>query len=492
MSNISKINKIKRAKEAVKFGHSITSTAESSSRVEERAVGPYTTFMDILKHKNYSDDISEHKRIIKNLCDNPLETYFNMRERLQKYGATASFPEFKPTVSSLIQKIFQDEDTITYIESNPSLKITLDQLCGELLAIQLEGRYMYPYKATILVIEGMLKLLDTVIRLKSNMTIPYYHHFRYRMYFTWLLDDALPNVIIFPCISYMGATLLIQTRCVPIALLGVIKDTALADRYPNTPLDFFMHDVQHWRRMVQEDQRYFDIITKHKYYYTQRSPMNMLKIDDLYEEMYNLSIKLLNLYKIVSGDSDQVKNYKKLKKLIIFEVCHEKGWPLTKFSLCRNIPLGYDVYPIEIMTLNQDTNNMTVYHKKITDPTTLSNLYHKLRHGFYDNPADPMNEIVSPKYRNARDIATAAHELIIELECNKSYELNELIGLTQDKTGAEEFLEVPQIEEPNKITNVNYIAKEMPYWQIEEEAPIYKLEGGNSKKSKPKPKKSKK
>lgn len=472
-----------KANRAVAFALGVENTGESKKRVEIRAKTPHDLMMEMFKTKNYDPYINQEKEIIKKITEKPLEAYYDFRQRLEKDGAVASFPEFIPVISRLTKCLYQEEDVVQVFNTNPALSIALEQLSSELLAIQLEGGYMYPYKATVLVIEKMLQLIDIIRRLQEKSSKPYYHQFRYRMYLTWLLDEGMPNIIVFPCISYMGATLLIQTRCVPIALLGVITKTTLADRYPNTPLDFWMHDIQHWRRMAQEDQRYFDLIVKHDKYYTKRSPFNINDITDLYESMYKLSIQLLEKYKEVPSDNEEQKNYKKLKKLIIFEVCHEKGWPLTKFSLCRNIPLGYDTYPVETMGFHMNTGNMYTYEEKITDPTTLSNLYHKLRYGFYDNPNEPILAIVDPKYRTAVDVATAAKELLTELGCKIDHSLEELIGLTQDPSGAEEFTEYfATITTPNKRrNNISYTPKLMPYWQVEPEAPLYTLDGGKKK-----------
>jgi hypothetical protein len=148
------------------------------------------------------------------------------------------------------------------------------------------------------------------------------------------------------------------------------------------------------------------------------------------------------------------------------------------------------------MGLNKDTGNMYIYEEKITDPTTLSNLYHKLRYGFYDNPNEPIAAIVDPKYRTAVDVATAAKELLTELGCTVDHPLEELIGLTQDSAGAEEFTEyVATITTPNKRrNNIRYTPKMMPYWQVESEAPLYTLDGtsGLLEGGKRKPKKTRK
>lgn len=165
--------------------------------------------------------------------------------------------------------------------------------------------------------------------------------------------------------------------------------------------------------------------------------------------------------------------------MVIFEVIHEKGWPLTKFSLCRNIPLGYESYPPEQIIYNNKFKKMSVISERSLDtnlrdydPTILAGLYNKLRHGFYDNYLQPDQSIVIPKYRTALDIATAIYELLNKLKCTPKIQLKQVIQSIQDIGYTEEYTSRPEINFPDRKKNINYKSKVHPYWKVEENAPL--------------------
>jgi hypothetical protein len=467
---------------------------EENIRIQKRAAGPYETAIHLFTTTNYKPIIDEHNNLVKKIKDDPLTWYFQARERLQKAGATASFPEFKGTVALLTQAIFQKPEYVAVIEADETLKNIREIQVHSLIAIQTQNRYMWPYKATIMVIEELLKIVDIISRrLRKEASPKYYHNFRYRGYLTYLLDEAAPQNIVFPTVYPIGSTFLIEVRCAPIYFLGVVTDFTHADQYDNSPLDFWAHDIQHARRLIQEDRRYYDIVVKHELYYLKRSPFDYVSYDDFSIEMYKFSKILLNIIKFKTGDSEKIKAYKQIKKMLIFEVVHEKAWPITKFSLCRNIPLGYDIFPIESLVQTENGAGMKTFDDKFQDPTTLSNLYHKLRKGFYDKVDASLDVIVNPKYRTARDIATAAKEFLEEIGCVKKYTIEKLLALTQDPIGAEEFTErAATIAFPND-RNEGVLEKnpteKMPIWQVEVEAPVF--EGGFRKSKRTRSKKRK-
>jgi hypothetical protein len=449
--------------------------AEEDTRLEVRAKKPLEVFMMMATSKDFNADIEERNRMVTEIVNSPYVKYIELRNRLRVGGATTSFPEFKGVVAKLTQAIYQDKTNTALIAGDPTLKNIVDLLTHSLMAIQIGNRYIWPYKSTILVIEDMLNVLDILAR-KKNPNLPgYYHNLRYRLYLTYLLDDAFPDNIIFPTIFPIGSTFLIKTRCVPFLFLGVVTDVTHADQYDNTPIDFWAHDVQHGRRLLQEDQHYYDIIVKHQYYYTKRSPFDFVSKEEYHQEQYAFTKVLLELIKITPADTPQQKAYKNIKKLIIFEVIHEKAWPVTKFSMCRNIPLGYDVFPIETMVESQQYGLKAV-DSKFQDPTTLANVYHKLRKGFYDKVSAPDPKIVDPVYRTAEDIARAAKELLEQIKCTVTYEFEKLLALTQDPKGAEEFTEKPdEIAFPDKkdiSVLERFPTESIRPWQVEEEAPV--------------------
>lgn len=449
---------------------------EEEIRIQKRAMGPYETAIKIFTTKDYAPIIKAHNEFVKKLSDDPLSWYFMAKDRLKKYGLTASFPEFEGVVAKLTQQIFQNPEYVSIIEADDTLKNMREIQVHSLVAIQTKNRYLWPYRATILVIEELLKIVDIISRkIRKGDAPKYYHNFRYRIYLTYLLDEAAPDNIVFPTIYPIGSTFLIKVRCAPIYFLGVSETFMHADQYSNSPLDFWAHDIQHARRLIQEDRRYYDIIIKHSLYYTKRSPFDYVSYDDFLNEMYAFTKTILPYILPKAGDDEKVAAYKQIKKLLVFEVIHEKSWPITKFSLCRNIPLGYDIFPIESL-IGTENGGITTIDDKFQDPTTLSNLYHKLRKGFYNDVTNPDAKIVNPKYRTARDIATAANEFMEAIGCNKKYSINKLLALTQDTKGAEEFTERgPSINFPNNRNNsvmANNPTETMPIWQVEAEAPI--------------------
>jgi len=464
--------------------------SEEAIRLERRAKQPLAIAMTMFKTKDYAPEIEEHNEIVKGIMNDPLNKYIELRDRLRANGPTASFPEFKGSVSKLTQELFQNPENTALIDSDPTLLNLRELLVHNLISIQTEHRYVYPYKATVLVIEEMLKILDIIARKKRADLNPYYHNLRYRLYLTYLLDQAYPDNIVFPTVFNIGSTFLIKVRCVPIQFIGVVQEPTHADQYDNSPIDFWAHDIQHGRRLIQENQRYYDIVVKHIYYYTKRSTFDFVPIEAFYKEQAEFTQFLFSLIAVTkeeraaaTAEQDPAQKlelekaiaYKNIKKLIIFEVVHEKAWPITKFSLCRNIPLGYDVFPIETLVATSRGGIKTV-DDRFQDPTTLSNLYNKLRKGFYDKVGSPDSRIVDPRFRTAKDIARAAQELLTQIECTVKHTFEELLALTEDPKGAEEFTErAGEIDYPDNVdlsVLESHPTQVMGYWQAEAEAPL--------------------
>ena len=78
------------------------------------------------------------------MTSNPYDTYIELRERLNKNGFTASFPEFKGIIFYLIKKIYQDKEFINYCKTDKTMENFKMILVHEIIAIMIESRYMYP------------------------------------------------------------------------------------------------------------------------------------------------------------------------------------------------------------------------------------------------------------------------------------------------------------------------------------------------------------
>ena len=128
-------------------------------------------------------------------------------------------------------------------------------------------------------------------------------------------------------------------------------------------------------------------------------------------------------------------------KMILFEIVHEKAWPMTRFSICRNIQKQYDVFPIENLVV-YDGQIETEDHK-FDDPTTLSNLVNKLRHGFFDPAQNPLNTVLAKSHRTSAFIVEACEHILdyLNLVGPDRYSSETLLALAKDTKNANEFLQ---------------------------------------------------
>ena len=152
-------------------------------------------------------------------------------------------------------------------------------------------------------------------------------------------------------------------------------------------------------------------------------------------------------------DAPIIKAFKSIKRLIIFEVVHEKAWPITQPSLCKNISLRYDEFPVENIQLEKDTEKISTFHYLFSDPTTIGNVIAKLRHGFYDKSKDPKDFIVPKNFRTSENVAICAREIMSDLKCSKIPDLNFFISLATDKHALQEFKDLPSIDIPDNPTD---------------------------------------
>ena len=236
--------------------------------------------------------------------------------------------------------------------------------------------------------------------------------------------------------------------------MGVINKPIYVDQYVNTPLDFWAHDIQHSKRQIQETQRYYDVFIKHNNYYKRRTLYDIKTPIEFYKYMEDFTKKqILPMITTTPEDAPIIKAFKSIKRLIIFEVVHEKAWPITQPSLCKNISLRYDEFPVENIQLEKDTEKISTFHYLFSDPTTIGNVIAKLRHGFYDKSKDPKDFIVPKNFRTSENVAICAREIMSDLKCSKIPDLNFFISLATDKHALQEFKDLPSIDIPDNPTD---------------------------------------
>lgn len=443
-----------------------TTVDERFERVEKRAVKPKEAILNHLLTHNYDESITKHNNFVTSMLENPVETYLSFKERLHSDGCETSFPEFEGVIGYLIKALFQNSQIYSWFQED-NRNILIEQVIHKIIGLTIEGRFYYPYSSTIYVIEDILQLLDyyyrSNIQNKEGLPVneqmgPYYHIFRYRSYITTFLcsrEFGIPNNIIFPTHFNVSATSLIKIRCVPILLMGVINKPIYVDQYLNSPLDFWAHDIQHSKRQVQETLRYYDVFIKHNNYYKRRTLYDIKTQIQFYKYMHEFTVnKIIPMIKINNEDSSEIKANKSIKRLIIFEVIHEKAWPITQPSLCRNISLRYDEFPVENINLNNDNGKIDTFHYLFSDPSTIGNVIAKLRHGFYDKSSSVNNKILEERYRTASNVAKCAREIMIELGCSKIPPEDYFLALATDKHALQEFMDLPEIKIPDNPASI--------------------------------------
>lgn len=446
---------------------------ERGERIIKRSTNPKNDIINYLETHNFDEVINQHKEYVKQMIASPVNAYLEFKNRLENYGCEASFPEFEGLIGYLIKALFQNIIIYNWFKQE-NRYILLEQVIHKIIGLSIEGRFNYPYSSTIYAVEDLLELLDYYYRSTNDKSKeeglhvsekigPYYHIFRYRSYMTTFLcskEYGIPNNIIFPTCANISATNLISLRCVPILIMGVIDKPIYVDQYLNTPLDFWAHDIQHSKRQIQETERYYDVFIKHNNYYKRRTLYDIKSPIDFYKYMENFTkTQILPMIDIKTFDSTEKKAFKSIKRLIIFEVVHEKAWPITQPSLCRNISLRYDEFPVENIQLDKDSKKISTFHYLFSDPTTIGNVISKLRHGFYDKSKDPKDYIVPKNYRTSANVAICAREIMTDLKCSKVPNSNFFISLTTDKHALQEFKDLPSIDTPDNPTD------EQPYEQ---------------------------
>jgi len=466
---------------------------ERSMRIEKRATDPQKKILDYLITTDFGPVIQKHNDMVQNIFHSPYDSYQKFRKRLEKDGGEASFPEFEGVVKYLVTALFQTDiyawfkDNLidgddAFIANNEgddddeinTKHILLEQDIHKLRGLEIVDRFFYPYSSTIYVIENLLELLDYYYRTVStfdestpvNETIgPYYHIFRYRSYITTFLNSktfGIPDNIIFPTCFTVGATHLIKIRCVPILIMGVVNKPIYVDQYLNSPLDFWAHDIQHSKRQIQETLRYYDVFIKHNNYYNRRTLYDLKTLDQFYKYMEKFTQdKIIPMITLVGTDKNsnnpeiqRDRAYRAIKKLIIFEVIHEKAWPITQPALCRNISLRYDEFPVE--NISFEKGHIEAFHYLFSDPTTIGNVVGKIRHGFYDTVGNQESYVVPPMYRTSRNVAICSRQIMIDLGCKNIPTPEYFLALATDRHAMQEFTDLVSMEghdrPPQKVT----------------------------------------
>ena len=362
----------------------------------------------------------KEREFIRGIVKNPLESYQSIKERFESAGNSpeTSFPELFPVVDHLLADAF-NEDINQLCREIPILAGIRDKTAISLRHVSLKNRTFCPYLPTLHAIADGVAFFDLVARQKKGFydampkdqivehnpaSTPHasYHMYRYKYRFDQLMNKV-PDEIIIPTYEPLSATDLLRVRGVPIRFIGLSNDFLYVDEFEQSPEEFFMHDANHSWSMAMEDED-----AEKKYGRTK---------EQLIQESNAFIKEYLGHIKIRTTDTEEQREMKKLKKIILFEIVHEDARPFLKDVITQYIQVkeGTPV-PFEVPRIDPKTGYMDVVDTLDTGISTLSYVRNKLQHGFYDQVDAQLPQIVGPKYRTAEWITRAAYEMLAELD----------------------------------------------------------------------------
>jgi hypothetical protein len=216
-----------------------------------------------------------HETFISALIHNPVETYKKLRAEFENKNQTfGQFEELWPVVAKLLEAL-NNKETLAICQADIGLALQRKLVLQDLRHVSIRNRVIAPYVETVRVIAKALEFFDACVRytqLKdSNVTLDtflveeenprerslaYYHRYRYLYWYSWLVDK-IPDVFIIPTSHDFTARELIRFRCVPIFVAGVSTKLIYVDEFEQTPIEFFMHDINHARRQYMANLQWY-------------------------------------------------------------------------------------------------------------------------------------------------------------------------------------------------------------------------------------------
>lgn len=357
-----------------------------------------------------------HHEWIREIVKKPLEMYESMRERFRTNGNNIDthMPELLPVVeyfrSQMSNPTMED-----HCSENPAISFMRDQIMHKLHHVTIQNGAMCPYNSTVRILFESVGFFDVVARTEKNLST----HFQKKYWYRYEeLMRRIPDAIVIPTFDNISATDLMKVRGTPIYFIGLSPDPVYVDEFWQSPLEFLIHDLNHAWKMLDMDDRYLNM-------HPSVSRTKLMKKSNSFIQEFFPRIA------IQKTDTEEEKEMKKLKKIILFEVGHEDARPLLPELICDAL-LENEGYEFPDNVIRYDDGEKQAYLEKRTIPgiTALSYVRHKLQHGFFDQTDSQNIQIVSPMYRSVELIVKAAEELLNELGARLTPTI-EAEGLTQ-------------------------------------------------------------
>lgn len=367
------------------------------------AFGHHKQIAAALVAKNFTktQGISHHEWI-REWVRNPVDLYRELRSRfeLNDNNLDTAVLELLPVVdyfrSQMMLPAMDDK-----CRDNTALSFMREQLLHKFHHVTIQNGAMCPYAPTLRILFEAVGFFDVACRTGKNLST----HFQKKYWYRYEeLMRRIPEVIIIPTFDNISATDLMKIRGTPVYFIGVSTEPVYVDEFWQSPLEFLIHDLNHAWKMMDMDDRFF-----------QHSPE--INRDELIDKSNAFIREYFPTIAIQKTDTEEQKEMKKLKKILLFEVGHEDARPLLP-NIVSEALLEDEGYEFPDIVVRYDENGKQAYLEQRTIPgiTALSYVRHKLQHGFFDQTDSQNIQIVSPKYRSVEWIVRATEELLSEMQ----------------------------------------------------------------------------
>jgi hypothetical protein len=309
-------------------------------------------------------------------------------------------------------------------DTNPIVNKLRDSLYCAILSVKMDIENQYLYGPTIRVIFKMLEFYDVIIRSLIELP-PYYHRYRYERYIEYCIQS--PGLVLLPTFYNIGATDLLKLRPYPFFPVGITTTILHVDEYLQSPAEFFVHDINHVRRMYENnlmDMKKKGFTNPIAYYDTSKTCLDKVMniITNTLKSGKTITIPTLKDGKIVTKeeyhmdnsftfDSPIDKGYAQIIKIILFEIIHEDALPIQEDLICSTILRKFGVKT----TFPRVTLDGTVIKSVVSGGSILGFVRYKLKYGFLDTVDNVNENIVMLAYRTDKQIYHATRILLLKL-----------------------------------------------------------------------------
>jgi len=410
--------------------------------------------------------IEKHEKYVKRLINNQAEEYDKLNDFFDGNHETKKVPELRYCIDYLVHGL-----DIPMIEEKCKENAVLYQLRESLycsiFSVTANPESNYLYGPTIRVIMKIIDFYDIIIRTVKQVPA-YYHKYRYERFVEYCISMAKDGLFMFPTFAYIGATDLLKLRPYPIFPIGLSLTLNYVDEFFQTPVEFFVHDINHIRRMFETNLSDMmkrgidtnDSAAKLKYYDdskvcldevlyilnntlenrpTSKKNIEKITIPQITQkgDQKETTIRHLQLedYSAIGETEPIDMGYAQIMKIILFEITHEDAMPMQKDVICSTILRNAG---IETAFPRVDKNGKIITSIE-KGGSILGFVKYKVRNGFFDSIEMPLEVVAKYFYRTDKQI-TIATQMLLKKLCgteaqNGSKDHDRIIINITDKAG---------------------------------------------------------